>query len=166
MNPRDEPSAFCMCWQTLVFIFFNDVFFYFFHLSMHHTRLYFMHKHHEYSVTTCMTPIHTHPLEHVANILAFGLPYKIVALFYPVHMFTVLLWLVLRTVETIDGHCGYDWPWCYSNLLPMTGGSNYHFFHHTNNAGNYGSIFHFMDTLFGTDADFIRFKPEKALYLR
>lgn len=47
----------------------------------------------------------------------------------------------------------------------MSGGSNYHSFHHTNNKGNYGAITHFMDTLFGTDQKFIKAQPDKALYV-
>ena len=60
----------------------------------------------------------------------------------------------------MDGHCGYDWPWGIANWVPFSSGSGYHFFHHSNNVGNYGAIVHVFDTIYGTNKAFLE-KLEK-----
>ena len=131
---------------------------------MHHPLLYRFHKlHHEYKVTACLAIMHASPLEHFLNIISFGLPFKLVARVYPVHIYTVIVWLTFRTIESLDGHCGYDWPWAVTNLLPFSAGGNYHSFHHSKNSGNYGAMLHLLDTLFGTNKDYIKNEPNKAI---
>ena len=64
-------------------------------------------------------------------------------------------------METIDGHCGYEFSWSPYRLLPFSGSSEYHNFHHSHNVGNYGSFFSYWDTFFGTNGDYFRFRVEK-----
>lgn len=87
--------------------------------------------------------------------------YKILAEFYPVHIFTVIIWVSFRLVESMDGHCGYDWPWGISNWVPLCAGGDYHFFHHSNNVGNYGAIVHVFDTLCGTNKDYLQYQERQ-----
>jgi sterol desaturase/sphingolipid hydroxylase (fatty acid hydroxylase superfamily) len=42
-----------------------------------------------------------------------------------------------------------------SNCLPFSGGSDEHYFHHSNNSGNYGAILHIFDTLANTNVEYI-----------
>ena len=55
------------------------------------------------------------------------------------HLATATLWyknsynnirLFMRTLETIDGHSGYEFSWSPYRLLPFSGSSEYHNFHH------------------------------------
>jgi sterol desaturase/sphingolipid hydroxylase (fatty acid hydroxylase superfamily) len=70
------------------------------------------------------------------------------------HVLTAMCWYGLRTAESLDGHCGYDFSWSPYRFVPFSGGSAYHDFHHSSNVGNYSSWFCIMDTVFGTNKDF------------
>ena len=74
----------------------------------------------------------------------------ILGLFTPVHYVTILIWLIFRLLQSYEGHCGYQWTWNILSLFPATVGSDYHDFHHSNNSGNYGSVFVFWDAIFNT----------------
>ena len=69
--------------------------------------------------------------------------------------------LIIRVVETIDGHCGYEFSWSPYRLLPLSGSSEYHNYHHSHNVGNFGSWFSLWDTLFSTNKDYFAFKAKK-----
>ena len=58
-----------------------------------------------------------------------------------VHLATISMWLTLRLNESIEGHCGYEFPWSPFRLIPFSGSSEHHNYHHSVNIGNYGSIF-------------------------
>ena len=152
MTMETCPDLWTMVWQFFFFLYMEELIFYTFHRVMHHPKLYFLHKqHHEYNVTTSLAIIHSGKVEQFSNVVATGIAYKILAEYYPVHIFTVIIWLIFRFVESLDGHCGYEWPWAISNWVPFTSGGKYHFFHHSNNVGNYGGIVHVFDTIFGTN---------------
>lgn len=93
-------------------------------------------------------------LENVMNMVAFGIGYKILAKVCVVHIFTVILWIVLRLVETMDAHSGYDFPWALFNWHPFNTGGKYHTFHHSHNAGNYGGSICLLETIMGTNGPF------------
>ena len=38
------------------------------------------------------------------------------------HLLTLWLWMVLRVLETVEAHCGYDFPWSISKIFPLYGG--------------------------------------------
>ena len=78
---------------------------------------------------------------------------------YLVHVFTVIVWLVFRVIDSSDNHCGYDWPWAFGSLFPFSGGHGFHYFHHSRNVGNYGGMLHIFDTLGGTIDEY--FKKER-----
>jgi sterol desaturase/sphingolipid hydroxylase (fatty acid hydroxylase superfamily) len=83
------------------------------------------------------------------------LGFKILSLFMPVHIFSLLIWLTFRAVDSCDSHCGYEWSWSQSSVLPLATGYEYHNFHHSRNFGNFGSFFKFWDCLLGTNLYFI-----------
>mmetsp|Transcript_15276 Transcript_15276/g.14836 ORF Transcript_15276/g.14836 Transcript_15276/m.14836 type:complete len:102 (-) Transcript_15276:78-383(-) len=76
------------------------------------------------------------------------------------HFWTYLMWNVVRLLETIDGHCGYEFSWSPFRLIPFASSSQYHSFHHSHNVGNYSSFFSFWDTFYGTN------KAYNAYYLK
>lgn len=96
------------------------------------------------------------------------------------HLFTVMLFLVVRLAETIDVHSGYEvrvrtraralsprvhshahaqLPWSFFNLLD---GPRRHDYHHSHNVGNFGTCFHLWDTLLGTDEAYLKSRAKKA----
>jgi sterol desaturase/sphingolipid hydroxylase (fatty acid hydroxylase superfamily) len=83
------------------------------------------------------------------------------------HITTVLSFTVLRVWETMDLHCGYEFPWSPFRLLPFASSAEYHDFHHSHNVGNYSSMFSFWDTIYGKNIDFFEHlenaKDKKAL---
>ena len=55
-------------------------------------------------------------------------------------------------METCEGHSGYDWSWGQMSFLPWKLGPDYHDFHHSQNIGNFGSMFGFWDTYMKTNS--------------
>jgi methylsterol monooxygenase/4-alpha-methyl-delta7-sterol-4alpha-methyl oxidase len=78
------------------------------------------------------------------------------------HYSTYLVWVFIRVMESTDGHCGYEFSWSPYRLLPFSGSSEYHNYHHINYKGNYCSLFTFWDRLCGTvNPNFYRFQNSK-----
>ena len=161
MKGEDCPDKFTIFWQFMFYLFMEELLFYIAHRSFHIPKMYFLHKqHHEYNAPISLAFVYSHPLEQLTNVIATGLTYKIFADYYPVHIFTVIIWLNFRLIESLDGHSGYDWPWGISNWVPFSAGGRYHFFHHSNNVGNYGGIIHLFDTLLGTNHAYIQYEAK------
>ena len=55
------------------------------------------------------------------------------------HVQTLFWYNVLRWLETIDAHCGYDFPFSPFSLVPLFGGAQMHDTHHSAFFGNYGA---------------------------
>ena len=70
------------------------------------------------------------------------------------HLIAVFAWYAVRVGESLDGHCGYEFSFSPYRLIPMSGGAEYHDFHHLQNVGNYSSFFSIWDTVFGTNKPF------------
>lgn len=129
------------------------------HSSIHNPKIYWIHKtHHEFNTTIALASNYSHPIEFILVSIPTLLGYKLVHPFYPVHIFTLIIWLTYRIAETCDAHSGYEWPWAQAALFPMSGGSEYHNFHHSKNAGNYCGFFKFWDCVYNTNKDFVSIK--------
>jgi len=152
------PSVKEVIGQVIFFMLCEDFFFYWCHRLLHHPKLYpYIHKiHHEYNITISIAAEYAHPLEFLfGNILPTNSGPKILG--GQVHFATLLIWTVIRLMETVDGHCGYEFSWSPYRLLPLSGSSIYHNFHHSHNVGNYGSFFTLWDTLCGTNRHFFKY---------
>lgn len=144
-------------WQFIFFLLVEEIWNYLMHASFHLVPwLYRFHKiHHEYTIPVGFIGQYTHPIEYVlSNSLSTALGYKILTIFCPVHIFSIIIWLTFRVIETCDSHAGYNWPWIQSGLILGNSGDNYHFFHHKFNVGNYAGIMYFMDSIFHTNTKF------------
>lgn len=126
--------------HLLAFIAIEDTIFYWTHRLLH-TRFLFRHvhaKHHRFRYVRVPATEFAHPLESAINFVAlfagpvwFGSPYP-----------TVLVWMVVRMLETTEAHSGYA----------FTGVSSRHAFHHLHaQRGCYGSFLSPWDWLLGTD---------------
>ena len=140
---------------------FEDLSFYFNHRVLHQSWVYpSIHKiHHEHKATFSLASLHAHPFEYIfGNVLPTMIGPMILG--HRMHRAAVCGWLFVRVLESLDGHCGYDFPWSPFRLLPFQPEGNYHDFHHETNVGNYGTFFTWCDTIFGTNSAFYKSKTE------
>jgi len=154
------PEWYTSVWQICVCMMCEDTLFHFSHRLLHHRSVYgYFHKlHHEYKTTIGLASEYTHPVEFVISSV---IPFSSGPLLLGVHGYTLFMWTLLRTGETIDGHSGYEFPWSPYRLLPFSGSSSYHDYHHSHNVGNYSSFFTWWDTLFGTNVDYYKFAAKQ-----
>ena len=99
----------------------EDFAFHVFHRSLHHKSIYpYVHKiHHEHRITIAIATLHVHPVEFVlCNLLPAALGPHILG--DKIHCVTVIGLYLLLTVESIDGHCGYEFSWSPYKAIPFT----------------------------------------------
>ena len=159
---NDWPTSIELGVQITFFMLVEDTTFFWSHKLLHHPAIYrHIHKqHHEYKTTIGIASEYCHPFEYVfSNIIPTALGPQILGM--RCHFFTLLMWFALRTGETIDGHCGYDFSWSPYRLLPFSGGAQYHDYHHSHNVGNYSSFFTFWDTICGSNRHYFQFLAKK-----
>ena len=74
--------------------------------------------HSRYATPFGLTSEYAHP----AEILFLGFA----TIFGPAitgpHLLTLWIWMSLRVLETVEAHCGYDFPWSLSRYMPIYGG--------------------------------------------
>lgn len=131
-------------WQVplhlLVFILAEDTVFYFAHRALHIRWLFSnVHaRHHRFRHVRSYVAEFAHPAENLMNLVAFFLGPILLGSPFPV----VMLWIVVRMLETSEAHSGYA----------FTRGASRHAFHHLHaQRGCYGSFFSPWDRLLGTD---------------
>lgn len=128
----------------------EDTWHYFMHRALHDKRIYkHIHKvHHHFQSPFGMTAEYAHP----AETLILGAGFFIGILCTCNHVAFLWVWMVVRLLETIDVHSGYDIPYInVFHLIPGYAGAKFHDFHHKNFTGNYASSFIWWDKIFGTD---------------
>jgi len=166
-NPATVPDSWNLFKQVMVCIMCEDLVFYTTHRILHckdkRLPLYqWIHKiHHEHIHPVSIAAEYAHPIEYG---LANHFP-SFVGLFVlgsKTHLWTVVIWGLIRIFETHDGHSGYEFPWSIFRLIPFGEDSTYHIFHHTKNVGNYASFMTIWDTVFDTNKDYYEAYPEKA----
>ena len=154
-------------WQfgyILFFIIIEDFCFYWSHRILHLPWLYKqIHKvHHEYNMTISAAAEYAHPLEY---LIGNSLPVAAGPLVYgksKVHLITWFTWVALRTINTSEGHSGYELPWSPFRLFPFSSNSTFHNYHHLKNQGNFGSFLAVWDSLFSTSSSFYRYLKKET----
>ena len=114
------PSTIVFIAQCLFCMIFEDASFYISHRLLHSSWLYpYIHKiHHENKVVYCLAAIHAHPIEYLfGNILPLSVGPIILG--HRLHRAAMFGWFFIRGCETVDAHCGYDFPWSPFRLLPF-----------------------------------------------
>jgi sterol desaturase/sphingolipid hydroxylase (fatty acid hydroxylase superfamily) len=146
------PTTGKMLGQVLFCMMCEDFFFHFCHRALHHRMLYpHIHKiHHEHKVTIALAAQYAHPFEYVfGNLLPMGSGYFILG--KRMHATAVYTWFILRAIETVDGHSGYEFSFSPFRLIPLASDYGYHVYHHSMNIGNYSSMLTIWDTVFGSN---------------
>jgi 4-alpha-methyl-delta7-sterol-4alpha-methyl oxidase len=142
------PAWYVVAGQLLFFIYLDDFLYYWFHRGMHAPWLYKrIHGWHHRIVTPwAVTGHYMHPIEYVlTGTLALAGPLLVGA-----HVVTLWIWLAFRQWEAAEGHCGYDFRWTPTHLLPLNDGAVHHDAHHAMVRGNYAGFFPWTDAVFGT----------------
>jgi methylsterol monooxygenase len=174
------PSLSIIAVQQFYFMFWEDTFHYFVHRAMHWGPLYkHIHKiHHEYQAPFGLTAEYAH----TAEVLVLGQGFFIGpmtwclmlnngvfdAVFgagakdtYALHVLSMMVWMCVRLILTVDDHSGFDFPWSLHNWLPVWGGADFHDYHHMAFLGNYSSTFRHWDWIFGTDKGYKKWVAKK-----
>lgn len=134
------PGLLPVALHLLAYILINDTLFYWSHRTLHLPGMFkrFHVIHHRFRNVRGPVAEYAHPLESLANFVAFFA--GPVLLGSP--LWTVVLWVFIRMVETLEAHSGYA----------LTNSASRHAFHHLNAKGGcYGSFFGWWDRLMGTD---------------
>jgi sterol desaturase/sphingolipid hydroxylase (fatty acid hydroxylase superfamily) len=116
------PDAKELTWQLVLFMFVEDFVFHNTHKLLHTKKLYqIFHKiHHEYKTPIGLAAEYAHPVEFVlGNVIPVFLAPMLLG--SRVHIWTIWMWTGMRTAETLDGHCGYEFSWSPYRLLPFSG---------------------------------------------
>ena len=131
------------------------IFYYFMHRSMHHKRLFWMHKwHHESLVTTPMTGFSMHPAEAIGWTIGMLTPCILLAQAGLLGFWGWAVWLGITWSGNIAGHANAEmFPLRSSRAttLFMSNPISYHSLHHARFDGHYGFVAAMMDRLFGTE---------------
>ncbi|KAG8659366.1 hypothetical protein MANES_02G032800v8 [Manihot esculenta] len=146
------PSGWEIFLQLLVYFIVEDYTNYWIHRFLHGKWGYEkIHRvHHEYTAPIAFAASYAH----WAEILILGLPSFLGPAIVPGHMITFWLWFVLRQIEAIETHSGYDFPWTPTKYIPFYGGAEYHDYHHyvgRQSQSNFASMFTYCDFIYGTD---------------
>lgn len=147
------PPWYVLLFQMFCCLVLEDTWQYFVHQLLHHRTLYkHIHKmHHHFQAPFGMVAEYAHPIETVV----LGIGFFIGILLLCNHLIMMWLWMIVRVLETVDVHSGYDFPYFNPlHLLPGYAGARFHDFHHMNFNGNYASTFIWWDWLFGTDKQY------------
>jgi sterol desaturase/sphingolipid hydroxylase (fatty acid hydroxylase superfamily) len=161
------PAFSTMAWQVFAAYLCYDCMFYFSHRALHSKSLYVKYhkQHHQFTTSIGMASSHQHPVEGAIQLLNWYIPLGIVGwLNSGIHISTVFAYNILRWIETVDAHCGYNFPFSPFSFIPFFGGALAHDFHHSGQGlkmtkladgtifadfGNYGATV-IWDTLLGT----------------
>lgn len=148
-GPR--PPWATILFQLALFILSEDAIFFWTHYLFHTRWLYttFHKKHHVYKQPTGLVSVLSDPVEGLQNQLSIW--------FMPVlmkekHIFTLCLWIMIRVYQTVNAHCGYNFPYISTQYWfpSVMSGTLAHDFHHQHGKWNYGSFFNVWDRLMGT----------------
>jgi sterol desaturase/sphingolipid hydroxylase (fatty acid hydroxylase superfamily) len=142
------PSFSTWCLHTFICLVGEDFFHYWIHRYLHTPWAYKnIHKdHHLYLSPFGLTATYSHPIEIAMEGVATFLP---VLILRP-HFFTFYTWFILRQLDAVYTHCGYDLPvlgWLHK--IPFYGGVIFHDYHHKAFTCNYASRFTYLDVAFG-----------------
>jgi len=146
------PSISTWAFHVFLCLVGEDFFHYWIHRYLHTPWAYkFIHKeHHHYLAPFGLSATFSHPVEIMMEGVATFLP---VLLLRP-HFFTFYSWFIIRQLDAVYTHCGYELP--VLNLvekIPFYGGVTFHDYHHKAFTCNYASRFTYLDVMFKTFRD-------------
>jgi len=146
-TPDELPSTLTQAWQLFSCMVIDDALFYWLHRALHTKYLYFIHKkHHHFKATVGIASEFTS----MGEAMLLGLPFVAGPQLLGIYCYTYYLWLALRIFQSVDAHCGYEFPWIPFTLFPYVDTASNHSLHHLYSTGNYSSFFDIWDRMCGT----------------
>ncbi|KAL8028285.1 hypothetical protein ABFS82_14G145800 [Erythranthe guttata] len=158
------PSTSEVLLQLFAYFLVEDYANYWLHRMLHNKWGYEnIHRvHHEYTAPIGFAA----PYAHWAEIIILGLASFLGPLIAPGHMVTFWLWMIVRQMEAVETHSGYDFPWSPLKYIPFYGGAHFHDYHHFvggKSQSNFASVFTYCDYIYGTNKGYLYKKEfEKA----
>ncbi|KAF1813052.1 putative C-4 methyl sterol oxidase Erg25 [Eremomyces bilateralis CBS 781.70] len=149
------PPVWKMVYQIALFFFMEDTWHYWTHRFLHSSPFLYknIHKlHHQYSAPFGLAAEYASPIEVMS--LAFGTvgcPIIFASFTRDLHLMTMYLFVVLRLMQAIDAHSGYEFPWSLHHFFPVWAGADHHDMHHEKFIGNYASSFRWWDYIMDTE---------------
>ncbi|EGG13962.1 sterol desaturase family protein [Cavenderia fasciculata] len=151
------PTVWRFLFDILLCLIGEDFFHYWMHRFFHTPWFYKnIHKeHHYYSAPFGFTASYAHPIE----VIFLGIATFAPAMILRPNYITFYSWFIIRQLDAVLTHSGYDIELFPFNLLPYYGGVSFHDYHHKEFTCNYGSRFTWLDKLLGTYKEPV-IKPE------
>lgn len=142
------PPWYVVLVQIAYFFLVEDFFNYWVHRWLHQPFLYkHVHSvHHKYNSPFSIAAAYAHPLE----VLMQAIPTFLGPLLISPHLYTLMIWQIVRNFEAIDIHSGYELPLSLKTFFPAYAGTRHHDYHHYAHSGNFASVFTWCDRLYGT----------------
>lgn len=142
------PAWYVILGQLLFFIALDDFLYYWMHRSFHTNKWLLKHVHsvhHRVRNTCAINGNYMHWIEFVAtaSLMLLG------PILLQAHLYVVWVWVIIRQIEAVDGHSGYDISWNPLHHLPVYQGPAYHDFHHARFKGNYAGCLPYLDRYMG-----------------
>ncbi|OQU80062.1 methylsterol monooxygenase 1-1 [Sorghum bicolor] len=157
------PSVGEVAVQLVAYALVEDYLSYWIHRLLHTEWGY--HKiHHVHHQVTAPTSFAT-SYSHWAEVAVFGVPTFAGPTIAPCHVVTHWLWFAVSIFEAISAHCGYNFPFDPTKLIPYHGGAEFHDYHHLvgrQSNSNFSSIFTYCDYIYGTDKGYKYYKANVA----
>ena len=148
------PTVWVFTWQLVLIFLIDDLYFYFYHSTLHTKFLYkHIHKtHHRSTMPIPMEYIFTHPLEWFFGAIGPFIGLVVIASFSEINIYAFWVMSALRNLHELDIHSGIKSS-KITSLIPFYGTTEHHDLHHSKNKGNYASTFTLWDKVFGTEID-------------
>ncbi|KAF8652243.1 hypothetical protein HU200_062879 [Digitaria exilis] len=146
------PPAWEVAAQLLMYMLIEDYLGYWFHRLQHTDWFYnnIHYVHHEFKAPMGFVAAYAHWSE--SFIVGFASFVGMVMV--PCHMTTCWLWFAIRGIVGVDIHCGFNFPFSPTKLIPFYGGAEFHDYHHYGgkwSQNNFAPVFTFCDYIYGTD---------------
>lgn len=161
------PSFYVFWFKVYLCIFIEDFFFYWSHRTLHRPFFYNkIHKlHHRHHNVIHLSFAYAHPVEFIMGNIMPSLMAGLI-LGNNLHFITLSAFILVRTVESMETHSGYNFTFSMFKIFPFTTSAEYHGFHHFKNIGNYSSFFRIWDTIFGTNQYFLEYQMKKKTLMK
>lgn len=156
------PSISDMIVQIIFLMICDDFYNFWVHRLFHYKYFYqkIHKKHHEYVIPVSISAEYAHPIEVIFLNLTAPI-IGVILLGDKLHFMTLIIWVMIKSVEPVIVHSGYDFPFDFTKILPFSTPAAFHDFHHTHNIGNFSSFFSFWDIMLGSGGCFVDYLEKR-----